>query len=145
VEYESTLDPSDEITGTINRGLHAYNTANLGEDVIYNYARVAVVARDEKGQIVGGIHGELVWQWLYIQALWVDEVYRGQGIGTRLLERIESLAVSKGFCNCHLETTDFQALTFYEKNGYTIFGQLEGKPQGTTWYYVKKELSCPSQ
>jgi hypothetical protein len=41
--------------------------------------------------------------------------------------------------NIHLETTSFQALDFYLKNGYEVFGQLEGKPAGHTWYYLKKE------
>ena len=140
MEYESAFAPSDEIISAIDHGLHRHNVAHLGKEVIDNYAHVAVVARDEEGEIVGGIHGDLVWDWLYIRTLWVDEAYRGEGIGTQLLEQIEAIAISKGFYHSHLETTDFQALAFYRKNGYTTFGQLEDKPKGTTWYYIKKNL-----
>jgi GNAT superfamily N-acetyltransferase len=141
VDYETMVDPPQEALAVINRGLHAFNLARLGEDVIYNYARVAVLARDAHDDVIGGIHGELVWEWLYIQTLWVDEAHRGDGIGSQLLSRLEAMALSRGFSKSHLETTDFQALDFYLKHGYEIFGELDGKPAGSTWYYIKKDLS----
>jgi ribosomal protein S18 acetylase RimI-like enzyme len=72
--------------------------------------------------------------------LWVNEKYRGQGIGSDLLKEIEAAAMTKGFYGSHLETTDFQAAEFYRKNGYEVFGELEGKPEGHTWFYMKKRL-----
>ena len=30
--------------------------------------------------------------------------------------------------------TIFQAIDFYLNRGYTLFGELEGKPAGSTWY-----------
>jgi hypothetical protein len=48
--------------------------------------------------------------------------------------------MSKGFLGSHTETADFQALDFYLKSGYEVFGKLEGKPKGTTWYFIKKVL-----
>jgi GNAT superfamily N-acetyltransferase len=120
--------------------LHEHNLAHLGAEVLNDYHRLAVVARDETGEVIGGIHGELVWEWLYIQSLWVDESHRGRGIGARLLAAIEAAAVAKGFTRSHLETTDFQALEFYLRHGYEVFGKLEGKPAGATWYYIKKDL-----
>jgi GNAT superfamily N-acetyltransferase len=134
------FDPAPEDLQAIERGLHEYNVAHLGQEVVHNYHRVAVLARDEEGTVIGGIHGELVWEWLYVQSLWVAETHRGKGIGSRLMASIEKAATSKGFCHSHLETTDFQALGFYLTNGYEVFGKLEGKPAGATWYYLKKEL-----
>jgi GNAT superfamily N-acetyltransferase len=141
LQLDVEFDPPSGDTEAVERGLHAFNLAQLGEDVIYNYHRVAVIARDECGEIVGGIRGELFWDWLHINTMWVAQRHRGQALGTRLLTAIEEAALSKGFSKAHLETTDFQALGFYLKHGYEIFGQLEGKPAGHTWYYVKKDLS----
>ena len=141
VDYATVFNPQDEDLEPIRRGLHEYNVSKLGTDVIDNYTRLAIVARDAENRVVGGIYGELFWDWLYIQTLWVDEEHRGQGIGTRLLAMAEDAAVSKGFHKSHLETTNFQGLAFYLKNGYQVFGALEGKPAGSTWYYIKKELS----
>jgi len=141
LRYDVALDPSQEEVEAIERGLHAFNLAHLGEDVIYDYHPVAVVARDAQDQIVGGIHGELCWDWLYIKSAWVAESQRGRGVGTRLLAALEEAALDRGFSRAHLETTDFQALAFYLKNGYQVFGRLPGKPAGHTWYYLKKDLS----
>ena len=139
--YHVALDPPSETVEAVERGLHAFNLAHLGEDVIYDYHSLAVVVRDAEGEVVGGIHGELCWDWLYIKSAWVAEGYRGQGIGTGLLSRIEEAALRRGFSRAHLETTDFQALGFYLRHGYETFGRLPDKPAGHTWYYLKKDLS----
>lgn len=39
-----------------------------------------------------------------------------------------------------VETLSFQAIGFYLKSGYQVFAQLDDKPPGHTWYYLKKEL-----
>jgi GNAT superfamily N-acetyltransferase len=137
---ETVFDPPAESLAPIDRGLHEFNLACLGKATIHRYHKVAVFARDKDGTMIGGIYGELLWDWLHIDTLWVHEAHRGQGIATRLLAQIEEAAASKGFCGSHLETTDFQALGFYLKNGYEIFGELEGKPAGSTWYYIKKRI-----
>jgi len=140
-QYEVVFEPTQEDLACIDRGLHEFNLECLGEQVIYNYHRVVILAKDQAGNVIGGVHGELCWDWLYIKALWVRRRHRGQGIGTRLLREIERAAVSKGFYKSHLETTDFQALGFYVKRGYEVFGELDGKPAGSTWYYVKRFLT----
>jgi GNAT superfamily N-acetyltransferase len=143
VHYEKVFDPSKEQMAPIDRGFHEFNLAHLGEKIIYNYYKVMIVARDEDGSVIGGIHGEMYWDWLHIDTLWVDDKYRERGIGTGLLEQIEAAAISKGFLGSHLETTNFQAIDFYLKKGYEIFGKLEGKPAGSTWYFIQKKLVHP--
>lgn len=140
LDYQTLHDPERDALEPIDHGLHRYNVSHLGEEVIGNYHRVAVVTYDSMGDIVGGIYGELVWEWLHIDTLWVTETARGQGIGSELLRRLESEAVAKGFHHAHLETTDFQALGFYLRHGYEVFGELAGKPSGVTWHYLKKDL-----
>jgi ribosomal protein S18 acetylase RimI-like enzyme len=140
MKYETAFDPPSESLTPIERGLHQFNLSHLGEEVIYDYHRVAIFAKDETGTVIGGVHGELCWDWLYIKSLWVEKKYRGQGVGTELVRLIEEAAVSRGFFGSHLETTDFQALGFYLAQGYEVFGELEGKPAGSTWYYLRKRL-----
>jgi len=140
LKYETRLDPPRESLAPIERGLHEFNRALVGRDVTDTHHRVVVLVKDEAEAVVGGVYGDMFWDWLHVKTLWVAEGYRGRGVGTALLERIEEAAVSQGVYGSHLETTDFQALGFYLKNGYEVFGKLEGKPAGHTWYYVKKEL-----
>jgi ribosomal protein S18 acetylase RimI-like enzyme len=136
LDFETVFDPSREVLESLWRGLDEFNHSVLGG---YDYARLAVVVRNEDGDVIGGLCGDLLWDWLHVQCLWVDDGLRDRGVGTKLVRMAEDAAISKGIDNIHLETTSFQALDFYLKNGYEIFGQLEGKPAGHTWYYLKKE------
>ncbi len=138
ITYETTFAPTDDVLSPIERGLHEYNLSVLGPEVIYNYAKVAITARDETGQVTGGIIGEFIWGWLHIQTLWVAPDQRGQDIGTHLLDQIQQIARERGVNQCTLETTSFQARDFYLKNGFEFVGAVEGKPKGHTWYYMKK-------
>jgi len=142
---ETTFDPPHDHLEAVNNGLHEFNLAQLGERSIYNYFKVLVIAKAQDGSVVGGIHGNMGWDWLHIDTLWVDEKYRRQGIGSNLLKRVEKAAISKGFYGSHLETTEFQAVNFYSENGYEVFGTLEGKPKGHTWFYMKKRLPTESR
>lgn len=112
--------------------MHEFNLKHLGSEIINTYYQAAVTAKNEQGESVGGIHGDMYWDWLYIDTLWVDEKYRGKGVGSQLLDDLERLAISKGVFGGHLETTDFQALEFYKKKGYKVFGELNDKPIGHT-------------
>lgn len=137
---ETTDSPADTDLNVVEQGLHDYNLEQLGPEIIYHYARLASFARSADGQIVGGIYGEAFWQWLYIRTLWVAPEYRGRGLASALLTALEGAALARGIHQAHLETTDFQALGFYQKHGYTVFGELHNKPAGHTWYYVQKWL-----
>lgn len=100
-----------------------------------------LILKDQDGQIYGGILGLIYRFALYIHVLWISEKLRGQGYGSKLLEEIESRARAKGCKLIHLDTWNFQAPEFYKKHGYEIFGILEGFPEGTKRYYLKK-LIC---
>ena len=68
------------------------------------------------------------------------ETLRGQGYGRKLLREAEQLAQSLGCKHAKLDIFDFEARGFYEKEGYRLYGALEGFPQGHTHYRMKKEL-----
>ncbi|MGN0144593.1 MAG: GNAT family N-acetyltransferase, partial [Clostridium sp.] len=78
------------------------------------------------------------WNCLYIDVLWVSEEYRKHGLGSRLLNEIESIATEKGCHLIHLDTFDFQAKDFYIKHGYEVFGVLDECPEGHKRYFLKK-------
>jgi GNAT superfamily N-acetyltransferase len=128
---------SDEIHCLYN-GLLAYNRAITKRD---DHAGVTLCFRDEAKSILGGLLGETYWGWLYIQVLWVREGLRGRGWGKRLLAAAEAEAVKRGCQNAYLETFGFQALGFYQKNGYILFGQLQDFPPGEIRYFIRKRLA----
>lgn len=93
------------------------------------------------GEIIAGCVSRMYcWNVLYIDILWVDENYRHQGLGSKLLEYVENTAKEKCCCLIHLDTFDFQAKDFYLKHGYEIFGILNDCPKGHCRYYLKKNI-----
>lgn len=141
VSYQALSDPPIELLRAVNRGLDAYNRTRIGD---YTYARLGAFAFDtpERQTLIGGVFGDLIWDWLHIDSLWVHEDYRGRGVGGALMRHAEELARAQGIVNVHLETTGFQALPFYRKLGFEVFGELPNKPAGWSWYYLKK-LGAP--
>lgn len=77
----------------------------------------------------------------YVDTLWVDEEYRNQGVGSKLMDQVEKSLKDYGCSLCHLDTFSFQAPGFYEKRGYKIFGTLEHKKAGISEYFLVKDLS----
>jgi GNAT superfamily N-acetyltransferase len=84
--------------------------------------------------------GNTYWGWLYISILWLAESLRGQGVGGRLLDMAEQEALDRGCRHAHVDTLDFQALPFYEKHGYAVWGTLNDLPPGHSRYFLKKDL-----
>jgi GNAT superfamily N-acetyltransferase len=72
--------------------------------------------------------------------LWVSETVRGSGYGTALMQAAEREAVRRGVRNIFLNTFSFQAVDFYLKLGYTIFGELEDFPPGHKRVFLQKKL-----
>ena len=44
----------------------------------------------------------------------------------------------RGCEHAHLDTFSFQALPFYERLGYSVFGRLEDYPPGHTKIFLQK-------
>lgn len=107
----------------------------------YEHEPLNLLVRDGE-EISAGLLGGTYWGWLYVSILWVREDLRDQGLGSRLLHKAEELAVQRGCQHAHLETHDFQALAFYQKHGYSVFGQLEDLPPGHIKYFLQKNLSA---
>ena len=99
-----------------------------------------VMLKNESGQVVGGLSAHTYWGWLEIDDLFVPDNLRGQGIGTSLLQTAETIALSRGVRHCFLSTFEFQARTFYEKQGYSVVGKLEGYPPGAAYFWMRKDL-----
>lgn len=91
-----------------------------------------------KGRLVGGLNGGTAWGWFYVSHLWVDATARHHGLGSALMAEAERLAQARGAAGAHLTTASFQARGFYEKQGYGVFGQIDGMPPGGTLFYMSK-------
>lgn len=96
---------------------------------------------DLHGRLVGGLVARLNWDWLHIDLLWLEESCRGQGCGRQLLERAEEIALAQKCIGSCTDTFSFQALAFYQKSGYEIFGRIDDQPVGETRYFLRKRFA----
>jgi GNAT superfamily N-acetyltransferase len=136
-DYQLSVEASAEDRNAIERGLELYNERFIGAD---HYKPLHIVMRDDTGAVVGGLIGGTYWNWLYIRIMWVSDACRKSGAGTRLLELAEAEAIQRGCKNVHLDTFDFQALGFYNKRGYSVWGRLDAFAGDYTRYFLRKQL-----
>jgi len=75
---------------------------------------------EENGQIIGTVIGGFDGRRGLIYHLAVTASFRGQGIGSRLMEEIESRLRAKGCIRCYLlvTTNNNEAMRYYEKRGW---------------------------
>jgi GNAT superfamily N-acetyltransferase len=126
----------------IGRDITKFNFAHLPANSSNNMMELGFVARND-WELLGGITGKLLLgNCLSIDILWVYERYRKQGYGSKLLEALEQAARKLDSRLSVVDTFDFQALGFYEKNGYEVFGVLDDCPcPGNKRYYLRKVLA----
>jgi GNAT superfamily N-acetyltransferase len=139
LSFKTIFNPSPTHIGFVEQGFQNFITAITGSDEPYEQ-KLVIMAEGNGAEIIGGIYGDLSWDWLSIHIFWVHADHQGKRIGSKLLSLMEQTAISKNIYHSHLETTDFMALDFYLKHGYEIFAELDGKPTGGKWYYLKKNL-----
>jgi N-acetylglutamate synthase-like GNAT family acetyltransferase len=125
--------PSPDVRRALGEAIDAFNARTVPQDV----QRFALLLHEGE-RLAAGLSGVLAWQWLFVAALWVDDAWRGRGVGTALLARAEAHAVAAGCHSAWLDT--FQARDFYAALGYREFGALEDYPPGQTRYFMRKRL-----
>jgi GNAT superfamily N-acetyltransferase len=96
---------------------------------------------DTDDDLAGGLVGYTWATWLHVTYLWVDERHRGAGLGAGLLREAERIASRERGCRTsRLETWEFQAPRFYEKQGYEVVCVIPDYPPGITEYTLTKRL-----
>ena len=133
-------EPAADVRDAVLAGLRAHNRRHAEPP---DFAPLVLSARDDDGALVGGLVGETGWRWLHVALLWVREDRRGRGVGRRLLHAAEDEAAARGCRHAFLDTFDFQARPFYEREGYAVFGVQEDFPPGHTRYYLRRALDAP--
>jgi len=114
VDYEAILAPLCE-----------YNQAQTG---LIGTGKLAILIKDDAGATKGGLYAKISGQWLFVELLVVPEVARGQGLGTKLMNKAEAMAREKGCQGMWLATLSYQAPDFYLRLGFSIFGELKDYP-----------------
>jgi ribosomal protein S18 acetylase RimI-like enzyme len=103
------------------------------ENSIFYYYITSLDGEVQYGYLIVYFYEEFTAAVLY--GLYIEEKYRGCGIGTETLQHLETYSKERGVRDICLNVYDFNklALGLYEKMGYEIFYTYyndEGEPQG---------------
>jgi GNAT superfamily N-acetyltransferase len=130
-------DAAEETRLVVNDALIAFNRAkaNRPEPVWFH-----VMLRDAHKRIRGGAVARLHFDVLFLDNLWIDEDLRGTGLGRALMAKYEEHGRSLGARTAWLDTMSWQARPFYEKVGYTVFGELPYANGAHTQFFMRKTL-----
>jgi GNAT superfamily N-acetyltransferase len=138
-KYELTENPPPEAFQKIWTPLLKFNEAAVGNETART---LAVLLKDAAtDELIGGLWGRSLWGSLYIDIMFVPEPMRGAGIGTLLLRKSEQEAIRRRCRELWTDTYAFQAKSFYEKLGFTVFGRLDGPAPIFPRFFLKKALS----
>ena len=119
-------------------GLREYNLRYLDAT---QFGETGVYIRDEAGGMLGGLIAKRKANWLCIEYLWVSEARRGDGLGSQLMREAENQAREAGCRHVLVDTFSFQALPFYQKQGYQLQMSLPDFPHvGMARHYLTKAL-----
>ena len=96
----------------------------------YEKKTINWLIHDDQGQLISALTAKLLWDWLYIDELWVDETLREQGMGSQLIHKAEAFARAESLTGLWLWTQSWYAEGFYKKQGYDEFTRFEDFPKG---------------
>ncbi|MGI9206050.1 MAG: GNAT family N-acetyltransferase [Woeseiaceae bacterium] len=136
-DIQLDLKPSQASLDELADGLNEHSLQIVEKA---GFQPIAFFARDNCDRLQGGIYGRINWNWLRVSLLWVSPDNRGSGLGSELLNKLESEATTRGCVNSHVDTFSFQAREFYLTNGYAVFAELPDYPAGHSRIYLKKSL-----
>ncbi len=137
ITVSAELDDADQ--ATLECGLDRYNASRVGPE---GSRPVWAACRDVNGRLVAGARCMVLWRWLLLDWLWVEEARRGQGLGSLVLQRAEEAGAAAGCTEAMLNTFSFQAPGFYRRHGYAVFGELTDMPEGETRYWMSKRIGA---
>jgi GNAT superfamily N-acetyltransferase len=106
-----------------------HNVATTGRAEWYP---VAFFLKDENGEVLGVLLGDIWAAWLHVRTLAVAAPLRGHGFGKELMNRAETYAVERGCTGAYLDTFSFQARPFYESLGTGYLERLKIIRSGTS-------------
>lgn len=113
MDSERILASSQADNELVHQKLRRYNRQYMRDFQDFSYH----IERD--GRLIAGVAAASTFETVEVEFLFVEEAFRGRGLGRRLLEQVERAGRDAGMKYVLLNTYSFQAPDFYRKMGYT--------------------------
>lgn len=131
VEYSRTLSSHER--AHVIRQVILHDRAAATPELIDFGARI-------EGALVGGVCGRMELRRLFVEYLWVESRYRGNGIGTQLLKAVEYAASARGCRECQIESLSVATAHIYIARGYRVMYRLPDYIPGLSLIVLVKQL-----
>jgi len=120
-QFPADYEQVYQLWGTIEKGVHIGRSDTLPE-IQKKMSRdpdLFLIAESD-GRVIGSVIGGFDGRRGLIYHLAVSAEFRGRGIGSRLMEELESRLRAKGCLKCYLLVTDdnFEAEEYYRRRGW---------------------------
>ena len=134
-----TVEPgTEEDAKVISRGLNEFCVDVVPDK--HEYITLSKKLVDEEGNMIAavtaGVDGD---DSAYLDGIWVDERFRGQGLGSYLAAETEREAKGNGAYVILSYCCDWVS-PFFFKCGFTARGELPDYPKGHTAYELEKRI-----
>ena len=103
---------TEDLKKQIYEGFSRHAISMTGHDEKFD--PVAFIA-EVQGCFAGALVVELFWGALHVKYIYVEDRYRGKGVGSQLMEYALKYGRDKACHFAFVETMSFQALDFYRK------------------------------
>ena len=128
---------NDDDADVIQKGINTYSKAYEKECESVDFCKKLV---DEDGKFAAGVIADVdKGAYGFVDALYVEEPLRHQGLGTYLLQEVEKLAKENDTPMILTNAGDWN-FGFFKKNGYLLRGELKDVPQGHNCYELYKKI-----
>jgi GNAT superfamily N-acetyltransferase len=137
MQIEVLDTPPQALIDLLDKKIADFNWANWE---VAERKPLAVSIKDDAGEVIAGAAGRTFGNWLLLNTLWVSEQLRGENIGSQILAAFEKAGKARGCSECLLDTLNFQAMPFYQKQGYQTQWIQQNYPKTGCKYYMVKQL-----
>ena len=103
---------------------------------------ISLRIQNDGATTVGLISGTIEMGILRIDGFVIEKEVRGTGFGSKLISKLEELAIKENCKISLVDTVSFSAPKFYEKKGYTLLGEIKDYPfENESYYTYMKRLA----
>ena len=128
---------SEDDAEVIENGIRTYSEAYEPEYESVDFYKKLV---DKDGRFIAGVIADVDKDaYGFVDALFVEEPLRRQGLGTYFMQEVEKLAKENGASMILTNAGDWN-VDFFKKNGYLLRGELKDVPKGHDCYELYKMI-----
>ena len=132
--FRVSLGSGDD-ADVIENGIRTYSEAYEPEYESVDFYKKLV---DKDGRFIAGVMADVDKGGNgFVDALFVEEPLRRQGLGTYFMQEVEKLAKENGTTMILTSAGDWN-VDFFKKNGYLLRGELKDVPKGHNCYELYK-------